>query len=586
MLQVLPTNLSNLIAAGEVVSRPASVVKELLENAIDAGAQNISVFVLDSGRTLIQIIDDGCGMSPQEAQLCFERHATSKISTQEDLEKIATFGFRGEALASIAAVAEVSLKTRREEVEVGCLVEVADSKVLNTQAVATPKGSNFSIRNLFYNIPARRKFLKSDASELKHIVTEFLKIAIIHNNLSLKLTSNGKDIYNLRGVANRKIRLHDLFGSDATRELVNISTDTSAIKINGFIGRPEDARKTLGGQYLFVNGRYFRSPYLHKAICRPYEKLIPEGFTPIYYIFLEVPFHKVDVNIHPAKTEVKFEDEIVIHEILSATVREALGKNALMPSIDFDTEGAIEMPHFTKSNYGYTAPPKIDYDPLFNPFNDSHFTSNLTPPDFPAVDHNQSYGRLFEEHQIQTNLIVVKNKYIITPVKSGILVINVVRARERVFFERYMRSIVEGGSPLCQQIAFPISVQLQPADFLAFTEAADVISTLGFDIRPLGENCVAIYGLPEGFSAGKEEANASIDTLLASLREEDPLCDNKTRYAKSLAKSAAAGHRSPLSTTQAQILVEELFSCSESQLSPEGEKCMAIITTEEIDKKL
>lgn len=588
MLQVLPTNLSNLIAAGEVVSRPASVVKELLENAIDAGAKNISVIILDAGRTLIQVIDDGCGMSPEEAVLCFERHATSKIASAEDLEKIMTFGFRGEALASIAAVGEITLKTRREEDEIGFMVETADSQVISTQAVATPIGSNFAIRNLFYNLPARRKFLKSDNSELRHIISEFTKIAITHHDISLKLTSNGRDIYNLKGESNSKQRIQSIFGREITRDLVEISTDTSILKIRGFIGRPEDARKTLGNQYLFINGRYFRSPYMHKAICRPYENLIPSGYTPVYYIFLETAYDRVDVNIHPAKTEVKFEDETMVFEILTAAVREALGKNSFMPSIDFDTEGAPDIPHAGRSfDYSHTAPPKIDYDPLFNPFNDNSFLSSFESigDETPSVDRNPGYGKLFEEQQTRTNLIIVRNKYIITPVKSGMMVINILRARERVFFERYMASVMEE-QPLCQQMVFPQHIELQREDYLTLTDNLDTIAKLGFDIRDMGGNSVVVYGVPEGFALEKESVEVSVDSMIASFKEEDPLTDNKTKYAKSLAKSAAVGQRKGPRADEAQMLVDQLFACSEPSTTPDGNRCMAIITIEEIDKKL
>ena len=309
MLKVLPPNISNLIAAGEVVGRPASVVKELVENAVDAGAKSVSVTVLDAGKTLIQVIDDGCGMSPEEAVLCFERHATSKIETAEDLQRILTYGFRGEALASIAAVAEVTLKTRRPEDEVGVQVEISDTKPAQATPVAAPSGSNFAVRNLFYNVPARRKFLKSDAAELRAIIQEFLRIALIRPEVAFRLTSNGKEIHNLRPAATRKKRILDIYGMNLAKELVEVNVDTTLVRISGYIGNPEDARKSTGNQFFFVNGRYFRSPFFHKAVCKPYEKLVPDEYTPAYFLFLETEPERVDVNIHPAKTEVKFEDE-------------------------------------------------------------------------------------------------------------------------------------------------------------------------------------------------------------------------------------------------------------------------------------
>ncbi|MFA6895566.1 MAG: DNA mismatch repair endonuclease MutL, partial [Bacteroidales bacterium] len=324
MLRVLPANISNLIAAGEVVQRPASVVKELMENAVDAGAKNISVIILDAGKTLIQVIDDGCGMTIDEAKLCFERHATSKINTADDLEHIMTYGFRGEALASVAAISEVTLKTRKADSEIGTHIEITGSKIVNEKPVSIPVGSNFAVRNIFFNVPARRKFLKTDAAELRHITSEFIKVALTRENISFKLTHNGKDIYNLKSVHNQKQRILESCGKEIIKELVDVNTETSVIKVSGFVGKPEDARKTLGNQYLFINGRYFKSPYINKAICKPYENLISNGYTPSYFIFLETDPEKIDVNIHPAKTEIKFEDDSMIFEIVLASVREAL----------------------------------------------------------------------------------------------------------------------------------------------------------------------------------------------------------------------------------------------------------------------
>ena len=317
-----------MIAAGEVVQRPASVVKELVENAVDAGADQVTVVIQDAGRTLIQVIDNGCGMSPDQAVLCFERHATSKLRSAEDLHNILTFGFRGEALASIAAVAEVTLKTRREEDEVGCQVDFADSQHLSTQEIAAPRGANFSVRNLFYNVPARRKFLKSDNVEFKHVVTEFIRVALTRPDIGFTLTHNGKDIYVLRPAKSLKFRIQDVLGGNVAKEIVDIKAETSVVGIYGFAGRPDMARKGLGNQYFFVNGRYFRSPYLHKAVMKAYENLIPEGVTPSYFVYLEIDPQSIDVNIHPTKTEIKFEDDSVVFQILYACIKESLGKNS------------------------------------------------------------------------------------------------------------------------------------------------------------------------------------------------------------------------------------------------------------------
>lgn len=583
MLKVLPENISNLIAAGEVVSRPASVIKELVENAIDAGAQNISVLVTDSGRTMIQVIDDGCGMNPREAELCFERHATSKIATAEDLEKIMTFGFRGEALASIAAVAEVTLKTRQADAEMGTKVVMAASRMESSSPVSTPKGTNFEIRNLFYNVPARRKFLKSDSSELKQIISEFLRVALTRTDVALKLFSNGRELYNLRKAPNHKQRIKDIFGGEVAGTLSEIETETSVVNVRGYIGTPEEARKTSGLQYFFINGRYFKSPYLHKAVCNPYAKLIPEGCLPTYFIFLETEPDKVDVNIHPAKTEVKFEDESIIFEILSAAVREGLGKNSLIPMIDFDMKGAPEIPTMqsTVAGRSYVAPPKIDFNPLFDPFREEDGGLTRVP------ERTPSYGNIFEDSGASADdeLFVLQDKYIVTRTESGITVVNITRARERIFYERYMERIVEQ-QPLSQQTLFPVEVKLPMADLLTLREEADDVARMGFDIGFLGDDTISVNGLPEGFSAEQSAVRNAVDELLATLREESLADDFRETAAARMARSAALSRREPLSRSAAQDLLEVLYGCRCPQTTSDGRKIITTITIDELDKRI
>ena len=574
MLRVLPANISNLIAAGEVVQRPASVVKELMENAVDAGAKNISVIILDAGKTLIQVIDDGCGMTIDEAKLCFERHATSKINTADDLEHIMTYGFRGEALASVAAISEVTLKTRKADSEIGTHIEITGSKIVNEKPVSIPVGSNFAVRNIFFNVPARRKFLKTDAAELRHITSEFIKVALTRENISFKLTHNGKDIYNLKSVHNQKQRILESCGKEIIKELVDVNTETSVIKVSGFVGKPEDARKTLGNQYLFINGRYFKSPYINKAICKPYENLISNGYTPSYFIFLETDPEKIDVNIHPAKTEIKFEDDSMIFEIVLASVREALGKNSFLPSIDFDREGVPEIPIVFTGKGEYIPPPKIDYNPLFNPFD------SFTSP-------SKNYGQLFEEEAVsqKSSLILVQGKYIVTPVKSGILVINISRARERILYEKYLELIIEDQT-IIQESLFPQTLELNHDQYSFLMEDLNLLNKLGFDIRDFGNNSVVIYGLPTGFPADAESVKKSIDTLISIMQEEKIDTDNKSNLAISMAKSAALSYKNNMNDNQAQILVDQLFACRDSSTTPDGRKCMSIISIEELEKKL
>ena len=588
MLKVLPENLSNLIAAGEVVARPASVVKELMENAVDAGAKTVTVSVTDAGRTLIQVIDDGCGMTPEEASLCFERHATSKISEAADLEHIATFGFRGEALPSIAAVAEVTLKTRRPEDTVGTEVVMAASKPVSAGPVSAPSGTNIAVRNLFYNVPARRKFLKSDNTELRAVIQEFLRVALTRPELALRLISGGKDIYNLRAVGSHKQRIQDIFGRELTAELAEVGEETSVVTVRGYVGAPEAARKTAGNQFLFINGRYFRSAYLHKAVCRPYEKLIPEGYTPTYFLWLETEPDKVDVNIHPAKTEVKFAEEQMVFEMLAAVVREGLGRNAMMPAIDFDMKGAPEIPTLqsTVSRGGYVAPPKIDFNPLFDPFKAPQ------QPDFLQVEEPQPYGRsgmpqLFEDAPAfaEDEFILLRGKYIVTKTEQGLLAVHIGRARERIFYERYLERIAER-MPVAQQTLFPVSLQRTPDEVLTLEEESATLADLGFDIRSLGGGTLVVNALPEGYPTGPDGVAKAIDELIAALRDETLSDDYRTFLAGKMARSAAAAGAGTLTRQGAQDLLAQLFQCRQSQRTADGRKVSVLLTLEDLDKLL
>ena len=435
-IRILPGNIANMIAAGEVVQRPASVVKELMENAVDAGATQVTVILTDAGRTLIQVIDNGCGMTPDEAVLCFERHATSKIATAEDLNDITTFGFRGEALASIAAVAEVTLKTRRPDDEVGCKVEFAASVHLSTDEVSTPAGSNLAVRNLFYNVPARRKFLKSDNVEFKHVAEEFTRVALTRPETGFTLIHNEREIYALKPAKSLKFRIQDLLGNNVVSQVVDISAETSVVRVKGYVGRPDQARKTLGNQFFFVNGRYFRSPYFHKAVMNAYDNLLPPGATPSYFIYLEADPHSIDVNIHPTKTEIKFEEDNVIFQIIYACIKESIGRNSFGASIDFNREDMPELPVLSKDFSGFQpeAPaPSVSYDPDYNPFDSpaggggrdaargvSGHSGIDTSGDFRGysaqyVEKREDYGKLFEDKIVTRPApLVIDRKYIVS----------------------------------------------------------------------------------------------------------------------------------------------------------------------------
>ena len=622
-----------MIAAGEVVQGPASVVKELVENAVDAGADQVTVVIQDAGRTLIQVIDNGCGMSPDQAVICFERHATSKLRSAEDLHNILTFGFRGEALASIAAVAEVTLKTRREEDEVGCQVDFADSQHLSTQEVAAPRGANFSVRNLFYNVPARRKFLKSDNVEFKHIITEFIRVALTRPDVGFTLTHNGKDVYVLRPAKSLKFRIQDVLGGNVAKEIVDIKAETSVVGIYGFAGRPDMAKKGLGNQYFFVNGRYFRSPYLHKAVMKAYENLIPDGVTPTYIIYLDIDPQAIDVNIHPTKTEIKFEDDSVIFQILYACIKEALGKNSFGDSIDFDREGVPDIPAFGKNfdEFRPVSEPQPGVDGSYNPFDNDGFPSEASPFDnsfvpgsygsgsaprqsdifggswdeagqgfehVPAkpgygygassfIEKRDDYGKLFEDKLAPSkSVLTLQGKYIITTGRSGLMVINMNRAMERILYDRFLNAMSRN-EHVTQTALFPVTVQIGVENMCLISEHADLLASLGFDIAPFGVDTIVVNGVPEGYSAEAGKVQTMIGDLMLVLAEDHGALEEMmiANMASRLARLGSLSCDPITNPMEAQRLIEQLFACENAEYTSTGRRVMSLIPTEEIDKK-
>ena len=613
-----------MIAAGEVVQRPASVVKELMENAVDAGADQVTVVIQDAGRTLIQVIDNGCGMSPDQAVLCFERHATSKLQTAEDLQNILTFGFRGEALASIAAVAEVTLKTRREEDEIGCQVDFADSRHLATSEVASQRGANFSVRNLFYNVPARRKFLKSDNVELKHIVSEFTRVALTSPDIGFTLTHNGKDVFVLRPAKSLKFRIQDVLGASVANDVVDIHAETSVASISGFVGRPEAAKKGLGNQYFFVNGRFFKSPYLHKAVMKAYENLIPDGVTPSYFIYLQVDPQSIDVNIHPTKTEIKFEDDSVLFQILFACIKESLGKNSFGASIDFDREGVPEIPAFGKSFYEshQISEPEPGLDPAYNPFDndgfasvDSPFSNSFAPvagtsfgshagvgfeggnPMYDVsrtgydtsrfVEKRDDYGKLFEDKIAPSkSVLVLGGKYMLASAGSGLMAVNIRRAMERILYERFLDAISRNAH-VTQTALFPVTVQVGVENMCLFSEHASMLESLGFDIAPFGTDTIVVNGVPEGYSAEAGKIQSMIgDMLLILADDHNALPEMMTANLASRFAMLGALKGDPVTNpVEAQRLIDQLLSCSNAEFTSTGKRIISIIPVDEIDKR-
>ena len=639
-IRILPSNIANMIAAGEVVQRPASVVKELVENAVDAGADQVTVVIQDAGRTLIQVIDNGCGMSPDQAVLCFERHATSKLQTAEDLHNILTFGFRGEALASIAAVAEVSLKTRREEDEIGCQVEFADSRHISTDEVATPRGANFCVRNLFYNVPARRKFLKSDSVEFKHIVSEFIRVALTRPDVGFTLTHNGKDVYVLRPAKSLKFRIQDVLGANVANEVVDVHAETSVVTVGGYVGRPASARKALGNQYLFVNGRFFRSPYLHKAVMKAYENLIPEGVTPSYFLYLEIDPQAIDVNIHPTKTEIKFEDDSVIFQIIYACIKEALGKNSFGESIDFDREGVPDIPAFGRNfdEFRPVSEPQLGQDDSFNPFDNDGFPSidspysNSLPSsggyaapqrdiwgqdggfEFggqPADDNygqpadertsgygsgynagayvaqRDDYGKLFEDRLAPgRSVLVLQGKYVLTTSRGGLMIINVNRAMERILYDRFLNAMSKNAH-VTQTALFPVTVQVGVENICLFEEHSQMLAALGFDIAPFGVDTIVVNGVPEGYSAEAGKVQTMIGDLLLILAEdhnalpEMMMANMASRFAR-LGSLSADQLTNP---AEAQRLIDTLFASENPEYTSSGRRIVSILSMDDIDKR-
>ena len=579
-LRILPGNIANMIAAGEVVQRPASVVKELMENSVDAGADQVSVVIADSGRTLIQVIDNGCGMTPDDAVLCFERHATSKIATAEDLQQILTFGFRGEALASIAAVSEVTLKTRTEDNETGCQVEFAASSHLSTKEVSAPKGTNVAVRNLFYNIPARRKFLKSDNVEFKHIVEEFSRVALTRPEIGFSLSHNGKDIFVLKPAKSLKYRIMDLMGPSVASDLVDVSADTSVVSLRGFVGRPDTAKKTLGNQFFFVGGRYFRSPYFHKAVMKAYEGLVPEGVTPSYFIYLETDPRSIDVNISPTKTEVKFEDESFLFQVIYAAVKETLGKNSFAGGIDFSNPEANDMPvlgrHF--SEYTPDSAPKVQVDPDYNPFepifNEGHY-----------VEKREDYGKLFEDKVLPvTQTLILDGKFILSPTKGGLMVVNVRRARERVLYDRALAALTKNGH-VTQANMFPVKVVVGTANRTVFDSKSVLLSSLGFDITPFGTDTVVVSGVPEGYSGEPGKVQTMVQDLLLILSDDSASLPGvmESAMAEKIAMLGATSAEPLSSPVEARNLMDALLASANPELTSNGRKIMTVMSLQQIE---
>jgi DNA mismatch repair protein MutL len=584
IIHVLNDAVANQIAAGEVIQRPASVVKELMENAVDAGATSIKVLVKEAGKAMIQVVDNGDGMSERDALKCFDRHATSKINKADDLFAIRTNGFRGEALASMAAVAEVSLKTKRKGEELGTHVQISGSKVEFQEPVHTPPGCNFQVKNLFFNVPARRKFLKSDHTELRHIINEFNHVALTNNQVACSLFHNETEILNLPP-SNRRKRIIGIFGKATSSYLIPLETETSLITITGYIGKPEHARKKYGEQYFFVNNRFIKHPYFHKAVMSGYEQILAPDHIPAYFIYFETDPSSVDVNIHPSKTEVKFEDEKAIWQILLAAVKEAIGRNNLSPSLDFETEGVIDIPVLRKNSEVHM--PEIETNPEYNPFKEDLSYSRSVVGNGYLDKKYQGWEQLFEpapeSEPVSTRHLLVKNKYILSPVKSGVMVIERRRAHERIIYERMLEAQANH-QPLAQQTLFPETVQLGSADYQVCLEMMDELERLGYDIRDFGNDTIVIHGLPS--ETPPSEAGEKIEILIEQYNnlQAELDTDKSERVARAASHASAMGYKTPLTDIEMKELVDQLFACNNPNYTPSGKLIVKIIELAELDK--
>ena len=628
IIQLLPDSVANQIAAGEVIQRPASVIKELVENAVDAGARNIRVIVVDAGRTSIQVIDDGCGMSETDARLAFERHATSKIRQADDLFSLHTMGFRGEALPSIAAVAQVELTTRMATDDIGTRLTLQGSHVTGQEPVACPVGCNFKVENLFFNVPARRKFLKSNATELNNILAAFERIVLVYPDIAFTLFSNGGELMNLRQTTLRQ-RICDVYGKKLNQELLPIDVDTSLCRITGFVGKPESARKKGAATCFFVNGRFMRHPYFHKAVANAFDRMLPEGMMVPYFIYFDVNPADIDVNIHPTKTEIKFENEQGIWQILSAAVKDAIGRFCDIPSIDFDTEGKPDIPLFDPTRNAVQMP-RVQYNPEYNPFAGAagHASKRGTTDDVGAAgpaptsqqlrsSHNsQDWQLLYEaalgqSGDLQSPPLVgagpvpaltapepacihyqYKGRYIMTAVKSGLMIIDQHRAGIRIQYERYLHQIANRTAST-QRVLFPEVIEFPPSDNVTMQQILPDLAVMGFDISDLGGGSYAINGVPAG-AEGLNTVSLVHDIVDDAGQHSAPGSDITSRsvaatsetIALSMARHTAIPQGQVLTNEEMEHVINQLFACSNVNYTPDGRAITAILPQSDIEQLL
>ncbi len=611
IIQLLPDSVANQIAAGEVVQRPASAVKELLENAIDAGANKVQLILKDAGKALIQVIDNGCGMSVTDARMCFERHATSKVRKAEDLFAIRTMGFRGEAMASIAAISQVEMKSRRHEDEVGTMIEIEGATFLNQEPVACSAGTSICIKNLFFNTPARRNFLRSNPAEMRHIIDEFQRVSMANPHIAFSLHHDGLEIYRLPS-SGLKQRIVHLFGNNYNERLIPVEEETSIINLKGYIGKPEFAKKTRGEQFFFVNNRFIKDAYLNHAVNKAYEELLPDDNFPLYVLFIDIDPAKIDVNVHPTKTEIKYLEEKSIYAIIHSAVKRSLGRFNISPSIDFDQETGFSNMISHKAPEDIV-PPSINFNPDFNPFaedksparqyayqgggGDASMRNTSTKnwgSLYEIVNHNPVEQATMElekdttEEQfvpVQKQLMQVHNKYIISQIKSGLMVIDQQAAHERILYERFIVHL-EDRKGASQQSLFPQTVTLSPNDYELAKSLLDDIKSLGFEVREFGKNTLVIEGIPVDLGSNLNETQL-FEHLIEGFKnsQQELKLDKRDALARSMARNSAIKSGTSLVQEEMNTLIEQLFACKTPNFSISGKPIIQTIGLTDLDKK-
>ena len=611
IIQLLPDHVANQIAAGEVVQRPASVVKELLENAVDAKATDIKLIIKDAGKSLVQVIDNGLGMSVTDSRLCFERHATSKIRQAEDLFSLHTKGFRGEALASIAAIAHVEMKSKQDQEELGTHIIIEGSKFVSQDVAVLPKGTSFSVKNLFFNIPARRNFLKSETVEQRHIVDEFQRVALAHPNIHFTFYHNGSEMFNL-SPSNFRQRIVNIFAGKTNEKLVPVKEETEIVNIHGFIGKPEFSKKNRGEQFFFVNNRFIKSGYLHHAVMSAYEGLLKDGAQPSYFLYLDVPPHTIDINIHPTKTEIKFDDEHALYAILRSAIKHSLGQFNVAPVLDFDRDPNLDTPYqFQNKDVEH---PTVQVDRAYNPFSDekpsNSFSSATTAYRKPEVSPNweslyvglkhatdEISGMTFENDAVTSSLFEfndieqevkktyqIHKKYIVSPIKSGMVIIDQQRAHQRILYEEFLTNMTVNHAS-SQQLLFPLELYYSSSEIALLSELQLAMESTGFVFEELHDDSIIISGLPVNVT--ESQVSIIIEELLSDLHDGIPdssFSQNDT-ISKSMSRSLAVKTGTYLTEREQENLVNNLFACKEPNVSPFQKPTFITMSVEDLDKK-